>query len=236
MRVDTTWTALTMALCKFAMAKTCEGAASRWAPNDNYLNGVEMGQPQTAARIETGTGDVTFFRIISANDVREHLNALLTQVARGVDGMMPVPWSREARHRGQMAETGTPVVTSDAWLPGAARTFVAIDNEAAGRREALLDKIAAFLSINRKQELLQRREALIVPDPPLSFPPTSNRVVEFMGLSDRVSAMRNGRRNAAKTAARKRTGRIAGDVGAVMLVAIYLASLQDRLRHARIET
>ncbi|WP_157973650.1 sugar ABC transporter substrate-binding protein [Tropicimonas sp. IMCC34043] len=158
--MDTTWTAaavaLTTALCQPAMAETYEVAVIRWAPNDIYFNGVEMGQRQEAARIEAETGDVISFRVFGANDVSEQMNALQAQVARGVDGVMLVPWRGEAMRGmvGQLAEAGTPVVTSNAWVPGAPQTFVAFDNEVAGRLggEALVARLDELRGEGWRQE------------------------------------------------------------------------------------
>lgn len=148
--------ALTVALGQAAVADTYEVAVIRWAPNDIYFNGVELGQRQEAARIEAETGDKIEFRVFGANDASEQLKALEAQLARGVDGVLLVPWRGEAM-RGivnRLSQDGIPIVTSNAWVPGAPQTFVAFDNEAAGRLggEALVSRLDELRGENWREE------------------------------------------------------------------------------------
>lgn len=112
-----------------------EVAVIRWSPDDIYFNGVQLGQEIERERLAKEEGVEIEFRVFGANDVSEQRNALDAQIARGVDGVLLVPWRGEAM-RGVVAdlrEQGIPVVTSNAWVPGAPQTFVAFDNEEAGR-------------------------------------------------------------------------------------------------------
>lgn len=110
-------------------------AVIRWDPADIYFNGVQLGQEQERRRIESRDGVKIEFRVFGANDVGEQRTALDAQLARGVDGVLLVPWRGEAM-RGvlqQLRQQGIPVVVSNAWVPGAEQSFVAFDNEEAGR-------------------------------------------------------------------------------------------------------
>ncbi|MCA8907546.1 MAG: sugar ABC transporter substrate-binding protein [Rhodospirillaceae bacterium] len=106
----------------------------RWSPDDIYFNGVQLGQDLERQRLEEEYGVTIEFRVFGANDVSEQRTALDAQLARGVDGVLLVPWRGESM-RGpvqQMRDEGIPVVTSNAWVPDAPQTFVAFDNEEAG--------------------------------------------------------------------------------------------------------
>ena len=140
--------AAAIALCAAtgaADAKDYTVAVIRWDPNDIYFNGVALGQQQEAKRIATATGDTITFNVFGANDAGEQLNALQAQVDRGVDGVLLTPWRGEAMRAivQQLNDAGTPVVTSNAWVPGVPQTFVAFDNETAGRLggEALVARL-----------------------------------------------------------------------------------------------
>lgn len=112
-----------------------EVAVIRWSPDDIYFNGVQLGQELERERLQKEHRISIEFRVFGANDVSEQRNALDAQLARGVDGVLLVPWRGEAM-RGvvkQLHDEGMPVVTSNAWVPGAPQTFVAFDNEEAGR-------------------------------------------------------------------------------------------------------
>ena len=114
--------------------ETYEVAVIRWSPDDIYFNGVQLGQDLERQRLEQEYGVQIEFRVFGANDVSEQRNALDAQLARGVDGVLLVPWRGEAM-RGPVATMradGIPVVTSNAWVPDAPQTFVAFDNEEAG--------------------------------------------------------------------------------------------------------
>jgi ABC-type sugar transport system substrate-binding protein len=122
-----------------------EVAVIRWDPADIYFNGVQLGQEQERQRIEQEDGIEIEFRVFGANDVSAQRNALDAQLARGVDGVLLVPWRGEAM-RGAldlMKQDGIPYVTSNAWVPAAEQVFVAFDNEEAGRLagEALVARL-----------------------------------------------------------------------------------------------
>ncbi|MBB3932105.1 ribose transport system substrate-binding protein [Kaistia hirudinis] len=137
--------ALCAGFAQVAEAKDYKVAVIRWEPNDIYFNGVALGQQQEAKRIQTETGDTITFNVFGANDAGDQLNALQAQVDRGVDGVLLTPWRGEAMRAivQQLNEAGVPVVTSNAWVPGVPQTFVAFDNETAGRLggEALVKRL-----------------------------------------------------------------------------------------------
>jgi len=137
--------ALCAGFAQVAEAKDYKVAVIRWEPNDIYFNGVALGQQQEAKRIQTETGDTITFNVFGANDAGDQLNALQAQVDRGVDGVLLTPWRGEAMRAivQQLNESGVPVVTSNAWVPGVPQTFVAFDNETAGRLggEALVKRL-----------------------------------------------------------------------------------------------
>jgi len=120
-------------------------AVIRWDPADIYFNGVELGQELERQRLEKEKGVKIEFSVFGANDVSAQRNALDAQLARGVDGVLLVPWRGEAMTGivKQMRDDNIPVVTSNAWVPGAPQTFVAFDNEEAGRKggEALVARL-----------------------------------------------------------------------------------------------
>ena len=70
----------------------CEVAVIRWSPDDIYFNGVQLGQEMERERIEKEKGVKIEFRVFGANDVSKQRDALDAQVARGVDGVLLVPW------------------------------------------------------------------------------------------------------------------------------------------------
>ncbi|MBX6324142.1 MAG: substrate-binding domain-containing protein [Rhodospirillaceae bacterium] len=118
-------------------------AVIRWDPDDIYFNGVQLGQELERQRIEKADGVKIEFTVFGANDVTQQRNALDAQLARGVDGVLLVPWRGEAMVKlvDELHEKGLPVVTSNALVPKARQVFVAFDNEAAGRRggQAIID-------------------------------------------------------------------------------------------------
>lgn len=111
-------------------------AVIRWDPDDIYFNGVQLGQELERQRIEQADGVKIEFTVFGANDVTQQRNALDAQIARGVDGVMLVPWRGEAMIKPvtELARKGIPVVVSNAFVPKAPQTFVAFDNETAGRK------------------------------------------------------------------------------------------------------
>lgn len=111
-------------------------AVIRWEPNDIYFNGVQLGQEQEKARIEAADKVKIEFTVFGANDATQQRNALDAQLAAGVDGVLLVPWRGESMIKvvDGLAAKGIPVVVSNAYVPKAKATFVAFDNEAAGRK------------------------------------------------------------------------------------------------------
>ncbi|WP_027132913.1 sugar ABC transporter substrate-binding protein [Geminicoccus roseus] len=143
--------ALAVGLTSFAAAaKDYRVAVIRWDPNDIYFNGVQLGQEMERQRIEQETGDTIEFSVFGANDVTKQRNALDAQIARGVDGVLLVPWRGEAMVKtvDQLHEQGIPVVVSNAFVPKAKQTFVAFDNETAGRKGG--EAIVGWLDQNRE--------------------------------------------------------------------------------------
>ncbi len=122
-----------------------EVAVIRWSPKDIYFNGVQLGQEMERKRIEREEGVEIDFRVFGANDVTEQRNALQAQLSRGVDGVMLVPWRGEAMVpiAEDIRDMGIPLVTSNAWVPKAPQTFVAHDNELAGKLggEAIVSRL-----------------------------------------------------------------------------------------------
>ena len=136
------------ALCLMAgavEAKDYKVAVIRWEPNDIYFNGVALGQQQEAKRIQTENGDTITFNVFGANDAGQQLKALQAQFDSGVDGVLLTSWRGEAMRSivKQLQEANIPVVTTNAWVPGVKQTFVAFDNETAGRLggEALIKRL-----------------------------------------------------------------------------------------------
>lgn len=148
--------ALSTALTTMAEAKDYRVAVIRWEPNDIYFNGVALGQQQEAERIKTATGDTITFSVFGANDASEQLNALQAQIDRGVDGVLLTSWRGEAMRNivTQLHDAGVPVVTANAWVPGVPQTFVAFDNEYAGRLggEALVKRLDTLRGEGWRQE------------------------------------------------------------------------------------
>ena len=136
-------------------------AVIRWEPNDIYFNGVQLGQEQEKARIEKADGVKIEFAIFGANDVTQQRNALDAQIARGVDGVLLVPWRGESMIKvvNELAEKGVPVVVSNAYVPDAKATFVAFDNESAGREGG--EAIVNWLDKNRGTDW-RKQEGVII--------------------------------------------------------------------------
>lgn len=120
-------------------------AVIRWSPDDIYFNGVQLGQEIERDRIQEEDGVTIEFTVFGDNDVSAQITALQAQLDRGVDGVLLVPWRGEAMIPilEEMREMGIPVVVSNALVPEAPQTFVAFDNEEAGRLagQAILDKL-----------------------------------------------------------------------------------------------
>jgi ABC-type sugar transport system substrate-binding protein len=144
-----------------AMAKDYRVAVIRWDPDDIYFNGVQLGQELERKRIEEADGVKIEFAVFGANDVTQQRNALDAQLARGVDGVLLVPWRGEAMVKivDQLREKGLPVVTSNALVPKARQVFVAFDNEAAGRRGG--EAIVGWLDKHRGQDW-RTKEGVII--------------------------------------------------------------------------
>lgn len=120
-------------------------AVIRWDPLDIYFNGVQLGQELERQRIEEEEGVKIEFTIFGANDVSEQITALQAQMARGIDGVLLVPWRGEAMIPilEELREMNIPTVVSNALVPDASSTFVAFDNVEAGRLagQAIVDKL-----------------------------------------------------------------------------------------------
>jgi ABC-type sugar transport system substrate-binding protein len=154
-------TAVVMGLSSLAAAKDYRVAVIRWDPNDIYFNGVQLGQELERQRIEKADGVNIEFSVFGANDVTKQRNALDAQIARGVDGVLLVPWRGEAMVKvvDQLHEQGVPVVVSNAFVPKAKETFVAFDNETAGRKGG--EAIVAWLDKNRGQDWRQKDGVIV---------------------------------------------------------------------------
>lgn len=109
-------------------------AVIRWDPADIYFNGVQMGQELERQRLEKAHGVKIEFRVSGANDVNQQRTDIETQISRGIDGMLFVPWRGEVMRSmvSDLYKKGIPVVTSNALVPDAPQTFVAFDNRHAG--------------------------------------------------------------------------------------------------------
>ena len=147
---------LSTATMAVAADKTYEVAVIRWDPADIYFNGVQFGQEIERQRIEAEDGVKIVFRVTGANDVSAQRNGLDAQIARGVDGVLLVPWRGEAM-RGvvsDLCKEGIPVVTSNAWVPDAPQTFVAFDNVEAGRLggEAIVKRLDELRGADWKEK------------------------------------------------------------------------------------
>lgn len=137
-------------------------AVIRWDPSDIYFNGVQAGQEQERRRLEKLHGVKINFRVFGANDASAQRKALDAQLARGVDGVLMVPWRGEAMRTAlqDLAKKGTPVVTHNNAVPGVAQTFVAFDNRGAGRSggEVLVQRLNTL----RGQDWAQQGGVLVV--------------------------------------------------------------------------
>jgi ABC-type sugar transport system substrate-binding protein len=141
---------LALSLSTAAAAKdSYRVAVIRWEPNDIYFNGVQLGQEIERKRIEEKDGVKIEFTVFGANDVSAQRNALDAQIARGVDGVLLVPWRGEAMIKvvEDLAAKNVPVVVSNAFVPKSKSTFVAFDNETAGRKGG--EAIVNWLDKNR---------------------------------------------------------------------------------------
>lgn len=128
-----------------AEKKEYEVAVIRWDPADIYFNGVQLGQEIERKRLEAEEGVSIKFNVFGANDVSKQLTALQTQVGRGVDGVLLVPWRGEAMTAivTEIREKGIPLVSSNAFVPNAPQIFVAFDNADAGELagKAIIDRL-----------------------------------------------------------------------------------------------
>ena len=148
--------AMSLVAASVGAQETYEVAVIRWDPADIYFNGVQLGQEMERQRIQEEHGVQIEFRVFGANDVSAQRNALDAQLARGVDGVLLVPWRGEAMRGAaeQMREDGVPFVVSNAWIPDTEQVFVAFDNEAAGRNggEALVRRLNELRGENWAEE------------------------------------------------------------------------------------
>jgi len=153
---------LALAMSGVAMAKdTYRVAVIRWEPNDIYFNGVQLGQEMERKSIEDRDGVKIEFTVFGANDVSAQRNALDAQIARGVDGVLLVPWRGEAMIKTveDLAAKNIPVVVSNAFVPKAKSTFVAFDNETAGRKGG--EAIVGWLDKHRGEDW-RKQEGVII--------------------------------------------------------------------------
>ena len=153
---------IALSLSTAAVAKdSYRVAVIRWEPNDIYFNGVQLGQEIERKRIEEKDGVKIEFTVFGANDVSAQRNALDAQIARGVDGVLLVPWRGEAMIKvvEDLAAKNVPVVVSNAFVPKSKSSFVAFDNETAGRKGG--EAIVNWLDKNRG-ESWRKQEGVII--------------------------------------------------------------------------
>lgn len=120
-------------------------ASIRWGSEDIFFNAVQYGQEQEAKRLEKAEGVKIDFKVSAASDESEQVNAMQTQLDRGVDGILHTPWRGEAMIPllEQAHERNIPVVTHNLIVPEAPQAHVAVDNVEAGRLsgEALVRRL-----------------------------------------------------------------------------------------------
>lgn len=123
-------------------------ASIRWGSDDIFFNAVQYGQEQEAERLQEAEGVTIDFTVLAASDASEQVQAMQTQIDRGVDGILHTPWRGEAMLPllQQAHERGIPVVTHNLIVPEAPQTHVAVDNVEAGR-------LAAEALVRRLEEL-----------------------------------------------------------------------------------
>lgn len=113
-------------------------ASIRWSSDDIFFNAVQFGQEEEIKRLRKDEGVNIDFTVSAASDETEQVNAMQTQIDRGVDGILHTPWRGEAMIPllNQARERGIPVVTHNLIVPEAPQAHVAVDNVEAGRLSA----------------------------------------------------------------------------------------------------
>lgn len=125
--------------------KSIRIASIRWDAGDIFFNAVEYGQKQEIKRLQKEEGVKIDFVVSAASDATEQVNAMQTQLDRGVDGILHTPWKGEAMIPllKQAHDGGIPVVTHNLIVPKAPQAHVAVDNVEAGRHsgEAMVRRL-----------------------------------------------------------------------------------------------
>ncbi len=118
--------------------ETIRIAVVRWSSDDVAFNAVQYAQELEANRLEKAEGVTIEFTVSAANDETEQVNAMQTQIDRGVDGILHAPWVGEAMVPllEQAHDRGIPLVTHTLIVPGAPQAHVANDGVEAGRSAA----------------------------------------------------------------------------------------------------
>lgn len=131
-------------------------AVIRWAPQDVFFNGVQLGQRLERDRIQEQCGVDIRWRLFGSNDASEQLKALQSFIEAGVDGVDLVPAEGAAFTSilNDLHEEGVPVVTHDISVPGAPQTFVSFDNVEAGAAagQAVVKKLDELRGTEWRQE------------------------------------------------------------------------------------
>lgn len=128
--------------------ETIRIASVRWSSDDIFFNAVQYGQEQEAQRLREEEGVNIDFTVLASSDESEQVQAMQTQLDRGVDGILHTPWRGEAMIPllQQAHDRGIPVVTHNLIVPEAPQAHTAVDNVEAGR-------LAAESLVRRLEEL-----------------------------------------------------------------------------------
>lgn len=123
-------------------------ASIRWSSDDIFFNAVQYGQEQEIQRLREEEDANIDFTVLAASDESEQVQAMQTEIDRGVDGILHTPWRGEAMIPllQQANERGIPVVTHNLIVPEAPQAHTAVDNVDAGR-------LAAEALVRRLEEL-----------------------------------------------------------------------------------
>src|SRR5690348_15176108 len=71
-------------------------ALVRWASDDIFFNGVQVGEEQQIKQLEQANGVKINFKVVAANDASAQLDGLRALVTQGIDGVSLVPWRGES--------------------------------------------------------------------------------------------------------------------------------------------
>jgi ABC-type sugar transport system substrate-binding protein len=109
-------------------------AIVRWASDDIFFNGVQVGEEQQIKQLEQANGVKINFKVVAANDASAQLDGLRALITQGIDGVSLVPWRGESMvaQLKQLEQSKIPVVVHNLTVPGQTAPFVAFDNVAAG--------------------------------------------------------------------------------------------------------